>query len=129
MKQPKLERLKSQLLITGLQNKDNPLFQVINQLIGAVKQLQDAFLAQIAAISSSISNISNVSIIGSGPPGMDGVDGIDGIDGINGINGINPSISSIIGAGYWTPLTDGNVDETDLIFASGESIAVFVPTP
>jgi flagellar hook-basal body complex protein FliE len=31
--------------------------------------------------------------------------------------------------GYWTPLTDGNVDETQLIFAAGECIAVFVPTP
>lgn len=30
-------------------------------------------------------------------------------------------------SGYWTPLTDGNVDETDLIFANGEAIAVFVP--
>lgn len=29
--------------------------------------------------------------------------------------------------GYWTPLTDGDLDETDLIFASGEAIAVFVP--
>lgn len=30
--------------------------------------------------------------------------------------------------GYWTPLTDGNMDETQLIFAAGECIAVFVPT-
>lgn len=31
--------------------------------------------------------------------------------------------------GYWTPLTDGDLNETDLIFAAGECIAVFVPTP
>jgi hypothetical protein len=128
MNQPDLNRLKSQLLTTGLSNKDNPLFQVINQLIGAVKQLQDAFLAQIAAISSSISNISNVSIIGSGPPGMDGMDGIDGMDGFSNLSGV-VSAASVSSVGYWTPLTDGDVDETDLIFANGESIEVFVPTP
>lgn len=31
--------------------------------------------------------------------------------------------------GYWTVLTDGDVDEPDLICADGEAIAVFVPTP
>jgi hypothetical protein len=35
--------------------------------------------------------------------------------------------ASATGSGYWTPLTDGDVDETDLIFAAGEAIAVFVP--
>lgn len=36
--------------------------------------------------------------------------------------------SSIVAStGYWTSLTDGNLDETDLIFANGECIAVFVP--
>ena len=29
--------------------------------------------------------------------------------------------------GYWTPLTDGDTTDADLIFADGESIAVFVP--
>lgn len=33
------------------------------------------------------------------------------------------------GGGYWTPLTDGDRDETDLIFAMGDCIAVFVVTP
>lgn len=32
-----IDRLKSQLLTSGLQRKDNPLFQVINQLIDAVR--------------------------------------------------------------------------------------------
>lgn len=31
--------------------------------------------------------------------------------------------------GYWAPLTDGDVVETDLIFASGEAVMVWVPTP
>jgi len=37
---PNLDRLKSQLLISGLQIKDNPLYQVINQLIDATRDLQ-----------------------------------------------------------------------------------------
>lgn len=37
------------------------------------------------------------------------------------------SASSVSPSGYWAPLTDGNVDETDLIFANGEAIMVFVP--
>lgn len=31
--------------------------------------------------------------------------------------------------GYWSPLTDGDEDETELIFADGEAIMVWVPTP
>ncbi len=36
-------------------------------------------------------------------------------------SGTTPSL------GYWVPLTDGDVDETDLIFALGQPIMVFVP--
>ncbi len=31
--------------------------------------------------------------------------------------------------GYWSPLTDGEVDQTELIFADGEAIMMWVPTP
>jgi hypothetical protein len=34
---PQLDRLKSQLLTSGLSQKDNPLFQIINQLIDALR--------------------------------------------------------------------------------------------
>jgi hypothetical protein len=36
-----LDRLKSQLLVSGIQQRDNALYQVINQLIGYVRQLID----------------------------------------------------------------------------------------
>ena len=40
------------------------------------------------------------------------------------------TISSSGGGNYYdSPLTDGNVDETDLIFANGECIIVQVPNP
>lgn len=35
--------------------------------------------------------------------------------------------ASVSQVGYWAPLTDGDVNETDLIFASGEAVMVFVP--
>jgi Leucine-rich repeat (LRR) protein len=35
--------------------------------------------------------------------------------------------SSVAQDGYWAPLTDGDVDETDIIFADGEAVMVFVP--
>ncbi len=42
-------RLKSQLLTTGLQQKDNPLFQIINTLISALSSIE----AQIPIIGGS----------------------------------------------------------------------------
>ena len=59
--QPKLDRLKSQLLTSGLQIKDNPLFQVINQLIDSTRQLQDSFEEDILTINN---NITNLTVIG-----------------------------------------------------------------
>lgn len=40
MANPKLDRLKSNLMTTGLQNKDNGLFQVIKDLIEYLRTLQ-----------------------------------------------------------------------------------------
>lgn len=42
-------------------------------------------------------------------------------------NGVTLEISATIASGYWTLLTDGDVDETDFIFADGDAISVFVP--
>lgn len=78
---------------------------------------------------------------GSGSVGPQGPQGIQGIAGPPGLDGVGDSdsdapigfIGNIINStlytkdGYWAPLTDGNVDETDLIFASGEAVMVFVP--
>jgi len=47
--QPDLDQLQSQLLTSGLQLKDQPLYQVINQLIGATKRIQ-------SIVNTNISN-------------------------------------------------------------------------
>lgn len=51
-------RIHQALLNTGLQNKDNPLYQVLKQIIDALKQ----------AASGVNSNISQINVISSTPP-------------------------------------------------------------
>jgi len=50
--QPSLDRLKSQLLTSGLQERNNSLYQVINQLIDNLRQNIDSTQGQISAIIS-----------------------------------------------------------------------------
>lgn len=83
-----IDRLKSQLLISGLQQKDPVLFQVINQLIGVQNQILNSLnsLAPGSPGGSSTIIINNL-----GFPGADGIDGIDG-DSIPGVSGIDGAI-------------------------------------
>lgn len=55
--QPKLARLKAQLMRTGLQQKDNTLFQVISQLIDFMEQSINATTTQITTISGTSSPV------------------------------------------------------------------------
>lgn len=84
-KLPDLSRLQANLLNSGLQTKDNPLFQVIDQLIKYLQAVQLATSAILAGGGSG-GGTSNI-IIQQGPPGMMGEDGLDGLDGIPGIIG------------------------------------------
>lgn len=129
---PDLDRLKSQLLTSGLQNRDQPLWQVIDQLIAFAKLLQQELEGRINSTSGAISNatfltVNNESATFPGSRQLLAGTGISFDDSVPFQRTINASGAS--GSGYWTPLTDGDVDETDLIFANGEAIAVFVPTP
>ena len=51
--QPDLNRLQAQLQVSEIKIKDNPTFQVINQLIVAVRQLQKILNNNIAANGGS----------------------------------------------------------------------------
>jgi hypothetical protein len=53
---PDLDRLQSQLLTSGLQNKDQPLYQVISQLITFARKLQEALNARIDTTAGTISD-------------------------------------------------------------------------
>lgn len=115
-------RLYTLLLNTGLQSKDNPTYQVIYQLIGQLARLTTAANTSSGSSSSSSQIINNELRM----LGFDGLDGDNGIDGFPGLQGIQGPAGSIIN-GYWTLLTDGNIDETDFIFANGDPISLFVP--
>jgi hypothetical protein len=96
-------RLYTQLLNTGLQNKDNPLYQLIYQLIGALVKLNSD--ASSSGSSSSGSTVINpmtvlglIGVAGNdgessfipGPQGNRGADGnaIIGLDGQDGLDGV-----------------------------------------
>lgn len=105
---PDFKRLNSTLNNSGVKVKDYPLYQIIKALLENSQQSVQHFTSQINGINQSIAEIS----AGGGSGG-----------------GTTPIPPVIIENGVWYPLTDGDVDETDLIFADGECIMVFVPNP
>lgn len=71
--QPDLIRLKSVLLTSGLQTKDNPTFQVINGLIDAVKGVQKSFTKDtksLAVIVGGTVTFTKGSVLFAGPLGV-----------------------------------------------------------
>lgn len=111
-----LDRLKNQLLTSGLQQRDPPLYQVVNQLIDVTKKLQSEITNNIATINNTINNITNNIVIDShskmgllidntdnydqtgfqnlipGPRGFNGTNGINGLPGLDGENGLDSFI-------------------------------------
>lgn len=86
-------RLYTQLQNTQLQNKDQPLFQLINQMIGAmvaINKLQNASSgggggSSSTVISQIIQQLNFGLDSGDGEQGFPGAQGIDGEDGANGM--------------------------------------------
>lgn len=88
MPETKLDRLQSALMTSGLQTKDNSLYQVIWQLIKYLRQLQ-LEVGTLASSSSGGGNteIRNITNILEGTTGEDGSIGPPGVNGIQGIAG------------------------------------------
>lgn len=130
-----LDRLKANLLTSGIQQKNSALYQVINQLIIALRDLR----AETVGLNSSSSETSLINSLIEATYLTDSDEssflinsrqllagtGILFDDSIAGERTINVSPS---GAGYWAPLTDGDPLEMDLISADGEVVMVFIPT-
>lgn len=116
-----LSRLQSQLQTSGLQQKDNPLFQVISQLIASLKQIQDDILGKVKSTPSSGGGTTNIITSGIGTPGADGIDGNDGvgIPGATGPQGPAGPASSAVGM-IGPPGQDG-LDGGDSIIMIGSA--------
>ena len=102
---PQLDRLQAQLLTSGLSQKNSALYQVIDQLIKALRQGIDEVEAQVIAITPSgstptpgttiISGMPLGSIMDDnentdwnwGPPGLKGDTGAQGSQGPPGLDG------------------------------------------
>lgn len=113
-----LDRLKSQLLTSGLQERNQALFQVINQLIDFLRQSINLTASQITAITSSTSGGSGGGTIitnGAVMP-LDGEDGADGIPGIPGPQGIQGLIGPM-----GPPGIDGDCEDWTMPFV-GNSV-------
>ncbi len=130
-----LNRLQSILLQSGIQTTNNALYQVIQQLIAAVKAEQNRSLTTGGGGSADVNALKNrtywtetneTAVL----PVSRQVFAGSGITlDYSVASQVTVGAGNIAEVGYWTPLTDGDLDETDLIFADGECIAVFVPTP
>jgi hypothetical protein len=113
--QPDLSRLRSQLMVSDLKTKDNPTFQVIDQLIAAISRIQELINEDVDVINNLITNPSN-NVVGypyfgevldndldsfipgpTGPIGSKGEIGPIGLPGIDGNDGEDSLIPGPIG--------------------------------
>ena len=128
-----LDRLKAQLLTSGLSQKNQPLFQVINQLIDAVRQ---GFTETDNAISG-----------GSGGGGGGGLANLHYLTHQNDFASLPFSRELLAGTGIsfddsiisqrtvnvtvvspeWSVLTNGDLILPELVFAGGDVIMTHTP--
>lgn len=90
------DRLLTQLNTSGLQVKDNPLYQVIKQLIGIIKDLESVIGGGSgggggSSVTNYITNIQQVLSSEDGGGGNGGEMGPPGVAGISGANGMVPT--------------------------------------
>jgi hypothetical protein len=91
-------RLKYQLQNTGLQNKDNPLWQLLYQMLGVLealnKEVGGLVIDNTSGGGNTVINLLGFATLGddggggsseSGPPGPAGAAGANGTDGANGM--------------------------------------------
>ncbi len=132
---PDLNRLQAQLLTSGLQQKDPPLYQVISQLIANAIRLQALTDELIAGNTTDISTLLLATFITHTDEAATLINSRNLLAGTNvTFDDATPNERTInVSAaedGVWTPLSDGDPDEPDIIFNSfGEVIMIFVPNP
>lgn len=137
-KQPRFADLNG--ILAQSRDTDNALYQTVQILIERLTQFQIVTLEDVADINNSVNEVISVVNITADknrtylttadetlklPQSVQLLAGT-GITFDDTVPN-KRTISTIMGSYYDAPLTDGNVDETDLIFALGECIIVQVP--
>lgn len=127
-----IDRLVTWLNQANIAGTNNPLYQTVYYLIRAIKELQN----------ETNEAISNISIPATGLEDLDFLTHSDESAALPNsrqlIAGTNVSFDdtpvnqrivnvTVAAAYYDSPLTDGDLDETELIFASGDCVIVQVP--
>lgn len=138
-----LARLKSQLNTSGIQNTNPALYQVIIQLIEFVQKLfleledditttSGGSVAGLAALAALITLIKNSDLLTHSDESTNfpnsrellagtGVTFDDSVPNARSVS-VVPAIDR-----QWSVLTDGDVLETELIFAGGEVVMISIP--
>jgi hypothetical protein len=131
--QPDFSSLFTSLSNSRTQITNNALYQTIFFLIQNTNISRDQLVDAIDVIDQGLSDIGAASFLTVDdetnlfPNSRQLLAGL-GIEFDDSVAG-ERTISAAVGNYYDAPLTDGNEDETDLIFASGECIIVQVPIP
>jgi len=114
-----LDRLKSNLMTSGLQQKDNALFQVIKDLIDALRQfileLQSGGITPSGGSGTTIINKRTIQIV-------EQDDSVEETTFIIQQSSSSPSVDR-----EWSVLTNGDVDYPELVFANGDVIMTHTP--
>lgn len=123
-----LDRLKANLLTSGLQIKDKALFQVIDQLIQSVREHVGQINATVGSGSNALSTKSFITKndeAGTLPNSIQLLagDNVSFDDSVPGKRTIDVSGTGV----QWSVLTDGDLIEPELIFASGDVIMTHTP--
>lgn len=129
--QPQLDRLKAQLATAKVREQDFPLFQVITQLIDAVRQAQEFNNEQIAGVTTSTGALASVQVLTHADESIALPNSRQLIAGTNisfdDAVANQRTINVTLVEKEWDVLTDGDLTQPELIFASGEVIMLHVP--
>lgn len=124
-----IDRLRGQLLTSGLQVKDNPLWQVIDQLIASVQKIQKLTGQSITTIINNAGASANLTyatitdetaLLPFSRRIAAGTNITIDIS-VAGVITINATSS---GGDEWHPLTNGDEINPEIIFADGEVVMV-----
>jgi len=130
--QPRLDRLKAQLATSRVKEADFPLFQVVTQLIDAIRQLQSATGEEISGVSGGVVTLSTLKFLTHDnesialPNSRQLIAGVNVIFDDTVVNQRTINVPDAIDR-EWSVLTDGDLAQPELIFANGDVIMTHVP--